>query len=452
MTNRSPLSRRSFLKAAGVTVSLPFLEAMLPRTLRAAESIGAPGVGAAPRRMAFLYIPNGVAVDAWKVAGDDLVDFKLSRTLAPLEPFRKDMLLLENMACLQARGGGAHARTMPCYLSGVQIFQTMGSDIKAGITMDQYAASQIGEATRFPSLELGCEYGQQDGFCDTGFTCIYQTNLSWKSPTAPAPKEVNPRIVFDRLFAGQGARETSEVAAQREQWNMSILDFVGEQAKDLNRRLGCADRQRMDDYLTSIREIERRISQPPANLSPEITGSMERPTRIPPTFSEHFRVMSDLLVLAFRGDLTRIGTLVLGNEGTRRAYAELGFTDEHHGVSHHANRPEMIEKYTKINEYHVRELAYFLNKMKSVREGDGTLLDNSMIVYGGGNADGNSHTHRDLPVAMFGRGGGTITPGRRLIAPTDTPMCDLYLSMFERMGVKAERFGDSTGLMQGLTV
>jgi len=447
MKNRFRLTRRSFLRAAGVTVALPFLEAMLPRQALVAGAVAS----AAPRRMAFLYIPNGVWVNAWKATGG-ATDFKLGPTLAPLERFRPDMLLLDNLACLQARGGGAHARTMPCFLSGVQIFQTMGADIHAGVTMDQFAARQIGDATRFPSLELGCEYGQQDGFCDTGFTCIYQTNLSWRSPTAPSPKEVNPRIVFDRLFAGQGARETSEVVAQREQWNLSILDFVQEQAKDLNRSLGNADRQRMDDYLTSIREIEKRIAQPPAQFSAEMTKGMERPTRIPPSFSEHFRLMSDLLVLAFRGDLTRIGTLVLGNEGTRRSYPELGFTDEHHGVSHHANRPEMIDKYTKINEYHVRELTYFLDKMKSVREGDGTLLDNSMIVYGGGVADGNAHGHTDLPVILFGRGGGTISPGRRLVSQRDTPVCNLYLSMFERMGVKTDRFGDSTGLLPGLSV
>jgi hypothetical protein len=441
------LSRRTTLKGMGVSIAMPFLEAMLPRIASAREAKSA--ANSVPRRIVFAYFPNGVITQAWKPTGEGR-DFKLGRTLSALERFKSQMIVFANLADAHARGGGAHACTMPAYLSGVSIVKTMGNDIRAGITSDQIIAQRIGNTTRFPSLELGCDFGQQDGFCDTGYSCIYQTNLSWRSPTTPAPKEVNPRLVFDRLFAGQKASETSITQQQREMFNLSILDFVREQATEINRDISAADRRRMDEYLTSIRDIERRIQAPPVNLPANAANGMSRPPRIPTLFREHFRLMADLLVLALQADMTRVATLVLGTEGNRRSYPELGFTEEHHGVSHHTGNATLKEKFTKINEHHVGELAYLLERVSAVREGDGTLLDNSMIVYGGGMADGNAHAHTDIPTLLFGKGGGTIDPGRHIVCPANTPICNLWLSLMDRMGVQAERFGDSTGKLPQL--
>jgi hypothetical protein len=447
-----PLSRRTALKGMGVSISLPLLEAMLPRS---ACEAGAPtarqqaAAGASPRRMVFVYFPNGVITQAWKPTGEGR-DFQLGRTLAALERFKSNMIVFANLADAQARGGGAHACTMPAYLSGVSIYRTMGNDIRAAVTCDQFTAQRIGNATRFPSLELGCDFGQQDGFCDTGYSCVYQTNISWRSPNAPASKEVNPRVVFDRLFAGQSAGETSITQQQREVMNLSILDFVREQATEINRVVSTADRRRMDEYLTSIRDIERRIQAPPANLPANAAGGMQRPTRVPTLFREHFRLMADMLVLALQADMTRIATLVMGTEGNRRSFPELGFTEEHHGVSHHAGNASLREKFIRINEHQVGELAYLIDRVSTLREGDGSLLDNCMIVYGSGMADGNAHAHTDIPTLLFGKGGGTIDPGRQIVCPPSTPICNLWLSLMERMGVDVERFGDSTGRLTQL--
>jgi hypothetical protein len=439
------ISRRAALKGLGVTVALPLLEAMTP-VARAADAATKP----LPRRLVFVYFPNGVKTEFWKSQGEG-ADFELGETLSALKPFKSNMLMFSNLADANARGGGAHACTMPAYLSGVPIFKTQGNDLRAAATCDQIIAQKVGNTTRFPSLELGCDFGQQDGFCDTGYSCVYQTNLSWRSPTSPAPKEVNPRIVFDRLFAGQSGKETSIVQQQREVMNLSILDFVREQAKDIDRSVGAADRRRMDEYLTSIRDIERRIQAPPPNLPANAANGMQRPTRVPTLFREHFRLMADMLVLALQTDMTRVATLVMGTEGNRRPYPELGFTEEHHGVSHHQGNPALVAKYRKINEHHVGEMAYLIERVSKVQEGEASLLDNSMIVYGSGMADGNAHAHADIPTLLFGKGGGTIDSGRHVVCPSNTPVCNLWLSLMDRMGVQADRFGDSTGLLSGLT-
>ncbi len=442
-----PLSRRTALKGMGVSITLPFLEAMMPRITSAGTAQSA--ANSVPRRLVFVYFPNGVITQAWKPTGEGR-DFQLGQTLSALERFKSNMIVFANLADANARGGGAHASTMPAYLSGVSVFRTMGNDIRAGTTCDQVIAQRIGSATRFPSLELGCDFGQQDGFCDTGYSCIYQTNLSWRSPTTPAPKEVNPRLVFDRLFAGQSASETSITQQQREMFNLSILDFVREQATEINGIVSAADRRRMDEYLTSIRDIERRIQAPPVRLPANVANGMPRPTRVPTLFRDHFRLMADMLVVALQTNMTRVASLVLGTEGTRRSYPELGFTEEHHGVSHHSGNAALREKFIKINEHHVGELAYLLDRVSTVREGDGSLLDNCMIVYGSGMADGNAHAHTDIPTLLFGKGGGTIDPGRHVVCPANTPICNLWLSLMERMGVQAERFGDSTGKLTQL--
>jgi len=430
----------------GVSIALPFLEAMLPRSVSAAAKAAADQF---PRRLVFVYFPNGAMMRYWKPEGEGR-DFRLGRTLSALERFKANMIVFANLADNTARGNGAHACTMPAYLSGVSIFRTMGDDIRAAITCDQYVAQRVGRATRFPSLELGCDYGQSDGFCDTGYSCVYQTNISWRSATTPATKEVNPRVLFDRLFAGRNPTETSEAQQRREMLHLSILDYVREQATAINRAVSAADRRRIDEYLTSIRDIERRLQGPPANVPAEIANRIQRPTRIPTLFREHFRLMADMLVLAIQTDMTRIATLIMGTEGNRRSFPELGFTEEHHGVSHHMNNPALVEKFTKINEHHAGEMAYLIDRVQALREGDGSLLDNCMIVYGGGMADGQRHAHADIPTILFGKSGGTIDPGRHVECLPDTPICNLWLSLMHRMGVEVERFGDSTGRLTQL--
>lgn len=439
-----PISRRTVLKGLGVSVALPFLEAMKPIARAGAQA------ASAPRKLVFVYFPNGVKTDYWKCTGQG-ADFELSSTLKVFEPFKSNMIVFSNLADQNAKGGGAHACTMPAYLSGASIYKTMGNDIRAGVTCDQVVAQKTGNETRFPSLELGCDFGQDDGFCDTGYSCVYQTNISWRSPTTPAPKEVNPRIVFDRLFAGVSAQETTNAQQVREAMNLSILDFVREQATEINKLVGAADKRRMDEYLESARDIEKRIQAPPPNLPENAANGMQRPTRVPKLFREHFRLMADMLVLALQTDMTHVATFIMGTEGNRRPYPELGFTEEHHGVSHHTNKPELIQKFVKINEHHAGEMAYLIDRVSKVQQGEASLLDNSMIIYGGGMADGNAHAHQDIPTVLFGRGGGTIDPGRHVVLPSNTPICNLWLSLMERMRVDQDRFGDSSGRLTQLT-
>jgi hypothetical protein len=451
MRNR-PLSRRTFLKGAGATIGLPILEAMLPRGVAGSP----PAAPAAPNRWLVVYIPNGVHTPYW-VPAETGANYAFSQTLKPLEPFRNDILVLSNLALDKGKangdGPGDHARAMASFLTGVQARKTEGTNIRIGISADQFAARRIGQATHFPSLELGLDYGKQEGACDPGYSCAYTNNLSWRSETTPGTKEVNPRVLFDRLFAGRkGSDAASEARDVQEVYNRSILDFVRENITDLNRQLGANDQRRMDEYLSSIREIERRLDQPPREQSPAVTKGLQRPLRVPDTFKEHFRVMTDLHVLALQTDATRICTFALGVEQSRRTYREIGISEEHHGLTHHRRDPVKIEKVGKIDRYIIEQFAYMLGKMKSVREGERTLLDNSMVLLGNGNGDAARHNHEDLPVVLAGRGGGTIDPGRHVRYPRGTPFMNLVLRMLDRMGVAVERFGDSTGRLPDLTV
>lgn len=367
------LSRRTFLNGVGVAIGLPFLEAMLPRTAAAImqtppEIDGSPSGATAPNRMIIVYMPNGVHTRNWRPT-EQGEGYTLSPTLEPLEHLRDDFLVLSNLSLDKAKpngdGGGDHARAMASFLTGVQARKTEGSNIRIGISADQYAAQQIGKATRFPSLELGLDYGKLEGTCDPGYACIYSNNLSWRSETTPAIKEVNPRNVFDRLFGDRrAASATTESLDQDETYNRSILDFVGESLNSLNRQLGSSDRRRMDEYLTSIREIERRLDQPPFEAPPELTRGLARPTRVPETFREHFRIMADLLVLALQMDVTRICTFAMGVEQSRRVYREIDITDEHHGLTHHAGDESKIAKVCRIDRYMVEQYAYLLERMK----------------------------------------------------------------------------------------
>lgn len=441
-----PISRRTALKGLGVSVALPFLEAMLPQSLSAQAGSAARTL---PRRMAFLYVPNGVHVPDWTPATEGR-EFELQRTLRPLAAVKDDLLVFTGLTVDKARpngdGPGDHARAMSAFLTGCQPRKTSGADIRAGVSVDQFAARHA--TTRFPSLEIGCEAGAQAGNCDSGYSCAYSANISWRGEATPQPKEINPRAVFDRLFAGPPQGQ----AAQRYLFNQSILDFVREDANALRRRLGAADINRVDEYLTSIREIEQRIQRTRTDPTPQAPAGTPRPSSIPTEYRDHLRIMADILVLAFQGDVTRIATFVFANEGSNRPYRNINIPDGHHDLSHHGNNREKQEKIARINKFHIEQFAYLLKRLKHIREGEGRLLDNCMILYGSGNGDGNAHNHDNLPILLAGKAGGTLSTGRHIRYAHNTPLCNLYLDMLDRMGVQAERFGDSTGRLRGLTV
>jgi hypothetical protein len=445
---RESISRRTALKGIGVAVGLPFLEAMEP-------SLWAAGpVRSVPRRMAFLYVPNGIHMPDWTPTTQG-AGFTMPRTLESLTPFRNELLVMSGLTCDKARpngdGPGDHARAMSAFLTGQQARKTHGADIRAGISVDQQAAQRVGRVTRFPSLELGCEAGGQAGNCDSGYSCAYSNNLSWRSEGTPNPKEINPRLVFDRLFGGTAGPAADPASRLRAQYNRSILDFVREDAQNLRGRLGAADLRRLDEYLTSIREIERRIQGTPPGPGPAVSRGVPRPSGVPSNYRDHIRLMADLLVLAFQADLTRIGTFVYANEGSNRNYRLISVPEGHHDLSHHGNNRDKQAKLGQINRFHIEQFAYLLNKLKSVREGDGTLLDHCMILYGSGNSDGNAHNHDELPILLAGKASGSLRSGRHLRFARNTPLCNLYLEMLDRMGCPAQRFGDSTGRLPGLT-
>jgi hypothetical protein len=446
------ISRRTVLKGLGTAVALPFLEAMLPPL-----ALSAPAGKRAPLRMAFLYVPNGMHMPEWTpwIEG---AGFELPATLKPLEPFREHLMVLSGLTADKARangdGPGDHARAMAAFLTGRQPRKTDGANIRAGISVDQVAANHTGKVTRFPSLELGLEGGRQAGNCDSGYSCAYSSNLSWRSETTPMGKETNPRQVFERLFSNQLAEEAGESRARREEYRKSILDFVAEDARRLKNQLGANDQRKLDEYLGAIRELEVRITRA-GEFHDEVNVEGAKPPEVARDyyrshFQEHAQAMADLLALAFQGDLTRVATFVLANDGSNRAYREIGVNDGHHNISHHQGNKEKQAKIQKINQYHVTQLANLLGKLKAVQEGDGTLLDNVMLVYGAGIGDGNRHNHDNLPILLVGKGGGTLRPGRHVRYPRETPLTNLYVSMLERMDVKVKSLGDSKGSLTAL--
>ena len=450
MRNKWQLPRRTFLKGLGTALALPALEAMLP----AAKLLGAtPPVtpGGFPKRMAFVFIPNGAHMPDWTPKDVGTV-FELPPTLEPLKSVRENLLVLSGLAHDKARphgdGAGDHARSAATFLTGCQARKTDGADIKVGVSVDQVAAAKLGTLTRFPSLELGCDTSKRTGNCDSGYSCAYSFNLAWKTESTPLPVEVDPRLVFERLFAGADAKETAASRAERQAYRKSVLDFVLEDARQLQANLGATDRRKLDEYLTAVRELEQRIER--AEQFATTLPDYSKPTGIPKDDEQHLRLMYDLMALAFQTDTTRIASFMVAHDGSNRPYPFLGVSEGHHTISHHEKNEEKQAKIAKINRYHVTQFAYFLEKLKSIREGEGTLLDNSMIVYGSAIADGNAHNHDNLPVLLAGGGGGTIRPGRHVRYAKETPMANLYISMLERMGAPTERFGDSTDSLKEL--
>jgi Protein of unknown function (DUF1552) len=437
------LPRRTFLKGVGTLVSLPLLESLSPAANPAASAVNP---AALPKRMAFVYVPNGANMADWtpKTEGRD---FALPYILEPLAEVKSDFCVLSGLTHDKARpngdGAGDHARASAAFLTGAQPRKTAGVDIHVGVSVDQVVANKVGNLTPFRSLELGIDRGQSSGSCDSGYSCAYQFNIAWRTPTSPVPPETNPRLAFDRLFSTPDAAESAEQVARRQAYRKSVLDFVLEDAKALNSKLGKTDQRKLDEYLTSVRELERRIEMS-ERISSEVAGK-KRPDGIPTDYQQHVRLMYDVMLLAFQTDTTRVASFIVAHDGSNRPYPFIGISEGHHDISHHGDDPEKKAKIAKINRFHTEQFAYFIKRLKGIQEGTGTLLDNCMIVYGSGIADGNAHAHNDLPVLLAGGGGGSITPGRHVRYPKETPMTNLYLSMMDRMGVNADRLGDSTG-------
>ena len=444
---RKHLPRRTFLRGMGTMVALPMLDAMAP-----AFGSSLRGAAKAPVRMGFVYVPDGIVMKNWTPATAGR-GFEFTRILKPLEAFREDLLVLSGLADHNGNalgdGPGDHARAGASFLTGVHCKKTAGADIHAGVSVDQIAAQQVGAGTRFPSIELGCEDSHTVGNCDSGYSCAYTNSISWRTPTTPMPPEVNPRMAFERLFGKADLSLDPKTRARRATYRKSILDLVREDTNKLVGTLGPADRRKIDEYLFSVREIEQRIESAERD-NRELTPTIEKPAGIPFEFVEYAKMMIDLQVIAFRTDLTRVSTLMLGREGSNRVYPEIDVPDPHHPLTHHRNNPEWIEKVIRINCLHTEMLAYLLNKLRSTEDGDGTLLDHSMIVYGCGLSDGNRHTHEDLPVLLAGRGNGGWKSGRHIVYKYGTPMTNLYLMLLDRMGVRPESLGDSTGSLEQL--
>ena len=440
------LPRRTFLRGMGAMVALPVLDAMTP-------AFAAPAMRKAPLRMAFTYVPNGITMAEWtpKVAG---AGFEYTRVMKPLEKFRADTVVLSGLAQKNGNalgdGPGDHARAAAAYLTGVHPRKTAGADIQNGISVDQVAAMQIGSQTRFGSLELGCDDSRTVGNCDSGYSCAYTNSLAWRGPSTPMPPETNPRLVFERLFGDIDTSLSPEVRARRLRYRRSILDLVGERTASLSNDLGASDKRKLEEYLSSIRDVEQRIQRAEADMT-GLVPNIDKPTGIPVAYADYVNLMFDLQLLAFQTDSTRIVTMMMGREGSMRTYPEIGVPDPHHPLTHHRNNSEWIEKVTQINTMHTQQFAGFVQKLKDTQDGDGSLLDHSMIVYGSGLSDGNRHTHEDLPTLIVGRGGEFKT-GTHIVYPKDTPMNNLFLTMLGKMGVPMETLGDSTGQIGELSL
>lgn len=450
MKNTQHWTRRNFLRGLGTALALPTLSSVSPL-----RGLAAGGSSEHPLRMAFMFVPNGIHMPDWTPTTTGR-HFELPKILSSLEPIKQDLVVLSGLTHDKGRangdGAGDHARSAGVFLTGVQPLKSEGSEIRAGVSADQVVAKAIGHHTRFASLEIGAETGRQSGKCDSGYSCAYSNNISWRDEATPMTKEVNPRLVFERLFGNQIQTEETESLVRRKRLRKSILDFVLDDAHRLEKRASYRDKQKLGEYLTAVREIEQRIerAERDANERPDYLTEFDAPEGIPASYEEHIKLLGDLMVLAFQADVTRISTFMLANEGSNRSYRPIGVNEGHHSLSHHQSDPVKLAKISEINEFHVRQAAYILQKMKSIPEGDGTLLDHSMIVYGAGISDGNRHNNENLPVFLAGGANGKIQTGRHVGYEFETPMANLLRSMIHHMGVEAHHFGDSTGLLRGL--
>lgn len=438
--NHPSVSRRTLLRGLGVSMALPWLPSLAPRVKGATAT--------APVRMAWIFFPNGTNADRWLPEGEG-TDWKLTPSLEPLADLRSDFLVLrglaQNNAAALGDGPGDHARSAAAFLTGAHPYKTAGSRIRAGRSIDQILADHYGRTTRLPSIELGTEEGRSAGSCDSGYACAYSNNISWRTPSQPMAKEIDPRKAFERLFGSpsEAAASKSRIALRQ-----SVLDMVSQQSKKLQRQISAEDRPKLEEYFESVREIERRLerSSQPVDLS---GVDVKIPEQIPADYGDHIRLMYDLIVLAFQTDTTRLATFMLANEGSNKTFPMIEVKEGHHELSHHQNDQDKIEKIAKIDRYYSEQWGYFLKKMKATPDGESNLLDNSLIVYGGAISDGNRHDHNNLPLLLAGKAGGKVQPGR-LIRYQDQPLNNLFLTMLSMVGIEEERFGDSTGKLTGL--
>ncbi len=441
---RRHFSRRTVLRGVGTGLALPLLEVMQPAG--SGLALGAVAGPTPPVRMACLFFANGANMSKWRPTGEGR-DYELSPTLEPLAEFKDDFMVLEGLTQHHARangdGAGDHARNASAYLTGAQPRKTSGADITVGQSIDQAIAERVGISTPLPSIELGIDRGRNAGNCDSGYSCAYSSNISWKSATTPCAKEVNPRAAFERLF---GTPETAADLERRNRNRKSILDFVSADAKRIQPSLSGADRRKLDEYFSSVRDIEQRVAR--ADRGAREIPELALPDGVPSDLPEHMNLMFDILTLAFQTDSTRVATLMVADAGSNRTYPEIGVKSGHHELSHHEKEEAKLEQIAKIDRYLIERFAHFLKQLKSTKEGDSNLLDNSMILYGSAISDGNRHNHDDLPVLLAGRGGGTINSGRYVKYEKETPLNNLYLSMAERMGVTIEKHGDSKGKLE----
>jgi hypothetical protein len=439
MITRKAIGRRTMLRGMGTVMALPLLEAMSSSAKAAEEA------AAARKRLQVIYTPNGMMMQNWTPAAEGK-GYALSPILKPLEPYRNKFSVFSNLAHVQAEalgdGAGDHGRCCGGYLTGTHVKKTEGADITAGVSMDQVVAKQFGEKTQIPSIEVGLEPPSLVGSCDSGYSCAYTNTLSWSNASTPLPVTINPREVFERLFGdGDSLDAKSRLAQLRRQ--ASILDFVAQDAKRLSTKMGASDKHKLDEYLTSVRDIEKRI-QKVEKGGAEATAlpAYARPSGVPDAFEDYARMMIDLQVLAMQADITRVSSFMIGREVSGRSYPEIGVPDAHHPLSHHGHDPEKIEKLTKINTLHMEQVAYYLKRMSETKEGEGSLLDNTLVLAGASLADPNNHDHRGLPVLVAG---GLVAGDRHVVAPKDTPMTNLMLSMMDTLGVECHSIGDSTG-------
>ena len=441
--SKMALPRRTFLRGMGVAVALPLLDAMVP-----ALAVGA--TAATPvRRLGFVYTPNGATMSAWTPAGEGGMLDVLPPTLAPLTPFKDQVVVPTGLAQRQAEawgdGNGEHSRGQTVWLSGVHPKRTEGADVENATTVDQIAAQVLGKDTPLMSLELALEQNYLVGNCDNGYSCVYWNTISWRTPTTPLPMEVNPRVVFERMF-GDGGTPEQRLNQVRE--DRSLLDSVKEAVSSLQTRLGASDRVRVAEYLDAMREIERRIQVAEKQSGESLIDLPNRPIGVPEAYDDHAKLMFDLAALAFQADITRVFTLLLGREQTNRPYPFIGVPEAHHSISHHQNDPIKLAKAAKINTYHIDLLARFAETLRSTSDGNGSLLDHSMIMQGSGLSNSDQHSHIDLPLVVVGGGAGKLKGGRHLKFAKDTPMNNLHMSLLEKVGIPVEKFGDGTGRVQ----
>lgn len=437
LLTKKALPRRTFLRGVGATIALPLLDAMVPAATPLAKTAANP-----MRRLGFVFMPMGCDITRWTPKSEKILD-ELSPILSSLEPVKKHVTIITNLELKNAYPG-SHATSNSAFLSAAKAKLTESTDYYLGTTVDQVAAQQIGQETQLPSLELAMDLLQLVGQCDNGYACVYQNNLSWSSPTTPLPAEAHPRIVFESLF-GEGGSPAERRAALRKK--ASLLDSFNEDIARLQRKLGPGDRVRVSQYLDSVREVERRIQKAEADAKDNALPDLDRPVGVPAAYADHARLMFDLQLLAFQGDVTRVITFQLARETSNRTYPEIGVPDPHHPLSHHGNDPEKIARMAKINQFHVSLFAEFLEKLKATPEGNGTLLDHSLLLYGSGIGNPNVHDHTNLPIIVAGGAAGGMKGGRHIKFDKPTPLANLHLALLDKVGVHLDKFGDSTGKM-----